>query len=350
MKMNNKSAAYASSTNGPGSSSVVYSKAEGIAWCSAFILASLFIVVGNMLTFVLFAVNKRLRKRSLFLIINMAFADLMLGTLSMPSFIFFIGGTNFHLWRGRMSKSLDNSSDIIDTIFMHASLMFAAMISGERFYVIFSPYKRTLSMRTYRIVILMSWALTILVVTFEIGLGFLTLRKYKVYAWISFGLTVTFIICGFNVGIWRRFQHEQHGGIAFQQPNRAARNKRLTKTLLFVSFLALLSWVPLIVMDALEYMFDVKVPGGSIYYTVTLINYSNSFINPVVYVFRIPEFRQTLASCCCKRLAVMNLENTDRRRRRRRSTLTSDTQLRTLRGETRNQSLLKQQFIWESTV
>ena len=347
MKMNNTSAAYACSTNGPGSSSVVYSKAEGIAWCSAFILASLFIVVGNMLTFVLFAVNKRLRKRSLLLIINMAFADLMLGALSMPSFIFFIGGTNFHLWRGRMTKSLDNSSDIIDTVFMHASLMFAAMISGERFYVIFSPYKRTLSMRTYRIVILISWALTILVVAFEIGLSYLTSPDYGVYAWISFGLTVTLIICGCNVGIWRKFQH---GGIAFQQPNRASRNKRLTKTSLFVSGLALLSWLPLIIMDALEYMFGIKVPAGSIYYTVTLINYSNSFINPIVYVFRIPEFRQALASCCCKRLAVMNLENTDRRRRRRRSTLTSDTQLRTLRGETRNQSLLKQQFIWESTV
>ena len=96
-------------------------------------------------------------------------------------------------------------------------------------------------MRTYRIVILMSWALTDLLVAFEIGLSYLTSPDYGVYAWISFGLTVTLIICGCKVGIWRKFQQ---GGIAFQHPTRASRNKRLTKTLLFVSVLALMSWLP----------------------------------------------------------------------------------------------------------
>ena len=347
MKMNNTSVANTSPTNGPGSSSVVYSKAEGIAWCSAFILASLFIVIGNMLTIVLFAINERLRKRSLFLIINMAFADLMLGALSMPGYILFVGAENFQLWTGSMPKSLDNANDVIDTVFMHASLIFAAMISGERFYAIFSQFKRTLSMRTYRIVILMSWALTILVVAFEIGLSYLTSPDYGVYAWISFGLTVTFIICGCNVGIWRKFQQ---GGIAFQHPNRASRNKRLTKTLLFVSVLALLSWLPLIIMDAVEYMFGVTVSADNFYYTVTLINYSNSFINPIVYVFRIPEFREALVTCCFQRKAAFNIEKTDRRRRRQSSTLTLDTELRTLRTDPRHPSLLKQEFTRDSTV
>ena len=36
----------------------------------------LLIVVGNLLTIVLFVVNKELRKKSLFLVINMAFTDL----------------------------------------------------------------------------------------------------------------------------------------------------------------------------------------------------------------------------------------------------------------------------------
>ena len=58
------------------SSKVVLPSAEGIAFCTGFILSFVFIVVGNLLVIVLFAVNRRLRKRSLFLIINMAFADL----------------------------------------------------------------------------------------------------------------------------------------------------------------------------------------------------------------------------------------------------------------------------------
>ena len=57
----------------------------------------MFIVVGNLLTTVLFARNKTLRKKSLFLVINMAFADLMLGALALPFYIYYLGA-DFHLW------------------------------------------------------------------------------------------------------------------------------------------------------------------------------------------------------------------------------------------------------------
>ena len=60
------------------------SKAEGIALCSAFILSSVLIIAGNFLTLVLFVVTKPLRRKSLFLVMNMAFADLLLGTFSVP--------------------------------------------------------------------------------------------------------------------------------------------------------------------------------------------------------------------------------------------------------------------------
>ena len=55
------------------------SKVEGIALCSTFIIEAVLIVVGNLLTIVLFLLNQRLRKKSLFLVINMAVADLILG-------------------------------------------------------------------------------------------------------------------------------------------------------------------------------------------------------------------------------------------------------------------------------
>ena len=53
---------------------------------------------GNLLTIVLFAVEKRLRKKSLFVVINMAFADMMFGTVSLPLFVYYIsiGADNCH--------------------------------------------------------------------------------------------------------------------------------------------------------------------------------------------------------------------------------------------------------------
>ena len=64
------------------------SKAEEIALFSALILSSVLIIAGNLLTLVLFAVTKPLRRKSLFLVMNMAFADLLLGTFSVPFYIY----------------------------------------------------------------------------------------------------------------------------------------------------------------------------------------------------------------------------------------------------------------------
>ena len=81
-------------------SMIVRSKAEGIALCSAFILECVFIVVGNLFAIILFATNKELRKENLLLAINMAFADLMLGTMSLPIYTHAVGAF-YKLWSCR---------------------------------------------------------------------------------------------------------------------------------------------------------------------------------------------------------------------------------------------------------
>ena len=270
--MDNTSAANTSSENASESASVtVFSRAEGIAWCIAFILESLFIVVGNLLTIVLFAVNKTLRKRSLFLVINMAFADLMLGALSIPDMVYRYGEDVFRLWRGgAMSKPLDNFFMIVDYASTLATLLFAALISMERLYAIYWPFKhRILSLRAYCVVNFVAWTLAFL----DSGLSYLISEEHSDTAWISYSLTLVFILCFSNIAIWRKFQQ---GRVASQQQNRALRNKRLTKTLLFVSVLVLLSWLPFLIVHALYLFFDVRVPRR--YFIITnFLNYSSSF-------------------------------------------------------------------------
>ena len=137
--------------NATDSSKALPSKTEGIALCTGFILSFVFIVVGNLLIIVLFAVNWRLRKRSLFLVINMAFADLMFGAVTLPLYIYRVG-KSFQLWNGGWSMPMSFFYVIIDTFFSQASLISAAFVSGERFYAIYWPFKhRTLSMRAYSI-------------------------------------------------------------------------------------------------------------------------------------------------------------------------------------------------------
>ena len=205
------------------SSNGLPSKAEGIALCTGFISSFVFIVVGNLLVIVLFAVNRRLRKRSLFLVINMAFADLMLGALSLPLYIYCVG-KSFQLWDGGWSMPMSFFYVIADTVFSQASLISAAFVSGERFYAIYWPFKhRTLSMRAYSIIIFTVWVLTLLITALWNTSYFLISYKSAVYVWTPYILILIFIICGCNVGIWRKFRR---GNIASQKQNRDSLNKR----------------------------------------------------------------------------------------------------------------------------
>ena len=323
--MNNTSAVHTSKDILYGSSTNVPSKMEGIVCCCVFSLLSVLIVVGNLLAIVFFIVDKKLRKKSLFLVINMAFADLMLGALLIPLYIYIKLGMDYYkLWTGNVNLSLNYFYETVYFISLAASLLSATFISCERFYAIYRPFKhRTLTVRTYRIVIFTLWTLAAL----NSSLGILIPLKLQVHSRFSSGLILIIIICGCNIAIWRKFQH---GSIASQQQNRNLQNERLTKTLLFVSILALLCWLPVIIVTNLNEL-GVSIPWR--WFVIAMfLNFSNSFANPVVYVLRIPEFRQALARCCVIRRAEVNTQNIQMRNNGA-STLTPATQLRTLQAD-----------------
>ena len=292
--MDSTAGANISSLNTTGSSRIVPSKAEGIALCTAFILLFVFTVVGNLLTVVLFVINRRLRKRSLFLVINMACADLMLGIVTLPIYIYLVG-LQYGFWTGGWPMSLSTFYMAVDSFLTFASLNSAAFMSGERLYAMQWPLKHlTLSMWAYRFIIFMVWTLALLVAAVWTALNLLLSTKDAVYVTTPYILILTLMICGCNIGIWRKFQL---GGVASNQQNRASQSKRLTKTLLVVSILSLVSWLPLIISNHLIHVHQVQIPY-KIYFLVNVLNYSNSFVNPVLYALRIPEFRESLVMRC----------------------------------------------------
>ena len=165
------------------------------------------------------------------------------------------------------------------------------------------------------------------------------------YASNSYTLILIFAICGCNIGIWRKFQN---GTVALQQQNRASQNRRLTKTLLFVSVLAFLSWLPLVIMNFLIFIFHVPIPWG-FYNLVAVLNYSNSFVNPVVYALRIPEFKRALTSCCLRRLAAINYEEGERKNNAA-AAMTPATQLTKLRGDPSQLQLAFEQEVMDTKL
>ena len=265
------------------------SEAQVIAWSCALASETVVIFLGNLLTIVLFIFNKKLRnKKSLYLVMNMAFADLVLGGASLPLFVYLVTATRSRLYFSEFPTFLK----IIFTVSSMASFTTAALISAERFYAVFWPLKhRTLSTREYKLVILMAWTLAILFSTVYILLFRLSLGGFFAFATL-YGLLLIVTICGLNIVIWRKIQQK----FVSCYQNRQMQIRRLTKALSLVSVGTLSSWIPAIIFYLLR-LFGQNTSLNILLFTY-FIHFSSSFMNPMVYAFRISEFRQGLNLFC----------------------------------------------------
>ena len=191
---------------------------------------------------------------------------------------------------------------IIFLVFAQASFITAALISCERFYAIYWPLKhrQTLSTRAYRFVILTVWTVSILGSLFTVFLlQFSSLVALNSFLSLFF-VSVLLIISGLSFGVWRKIQQQP---VPHHQ-NRVLQRRRLTKTLLSVSLITMGSWLPPLVYNLIAFL------GYRMSNNISLITYftyfSNSFINPIVYALRIPDFKEALSLSCFTRQEVMS--------------------------------------------
>ena len=179
-----------------------FTSVQVIAWSCALATEAVVIVVGNLLTIILFALNKKLRsKKSLYLVLNMAVADLFLGGVCLPMYVYFLAHGQV-----KFDEKTPTFFTIVFYVFAQASFITAALISCERFYAIYWPLKhlQTLSTRAYRLVILTVWTLSILGSLFTVFLlQFLSLVALNSLQCLIF-VSVLLIISGLNFGVWRK--------------------------------------------------------------------------------------------------------------------------------------------------
>ena len=296
--------ARANNTSSSSSQYSVPSQVEGITLSVVFLLEAVLIVIGNFLTIGLFATARKIRKKSLFLVVNMALADLISGTVSLPLYVYLFIGPNYRLWKTSY-KALTIGWGVTDTTLSQASLISAVFIASERFYAIYWPLKhRTLSTKAYYITIVIIWTLALLVSAVFYHVKYLISDQAATYAWMSFPLLFLFIVCACNIGICRTFHRRR---VSSQQGNRASQTQRLTVTLLLVSTISLLSWLPLVTANYIFFVKNITLPKGFLIYNiVNILNFSNCFLNSVVYSLRIPEFRQSLVLCFTRRQTVIS--------------------------------------------
>ena len=259
-----------------------FRRTDGVIWCASFALLSLVIVIGNALTLVVFALNKKLRKKSFLLVINMAFADLVLGAIALPIYIYHVG-SDYQLWRDNGNDFLEMLYRVVDTVCAQASITTAAFITGERFFATGWPLKhRSMARRrAYYFSIVLVWIFSTVISAVVIHFSQISF-KFSIYIWMSYACTITLIITGCYVGIWKNYKNGR-------KLLCRSHKERPTKTLSIVTLFVLLSWLPMITINLLSVYIPVN---HNIILFVNLVNFSNCFANPVVYSIRIPEFRK----------------------------------------------------------
>ena len=115
------------------------------------------------------------------------------------------------------------------------------------------------------------------------------------YFWQSYCLLCLFVICACYASIIVKIccgARPQHHGAARRQ-------RKLTVTLLIMTIVSLLLWLPYAVATFVYYTTD-SIRSLSLTKRIRLnsslllLFYTNSFVNPVVYTIRMPEFRKAL--------------------------------------------------------
>lgn len=267
-----------------------FSQTDGVIWCTALVLVSLFVVIGNVLSLGIFALNKKVRKKSFLLVINMAFADLMLGALALPLYVYHVG-KDFELWTADGNDSLEMLYRVVDTVCAQASIITATFIAVERFFATGWPLKHRLlaRRRTYYFSIALVWFSSAAISTTVIHFSLISF-SICIYIWVSYACTLTLVIACCYIGIRKNYKTGRK--LLCRSPN-----ERPTKTLLIVTLVVLLSWLPMITVNALSLYIPIN---HNILLFVNLINFSNSLANPILYSLRISEFRKALFSAARK--------------------------------------------------
>ena len=273
---------------------------ECISWLAVGITGSVAIVTLNFLTVIVFVKSRSLRKRSMYLVINLAVADLFVGGIS-TVMTFFLTGVHCNIWKYNLTVFgfWDNFVFCMELFFPLVSITNLAAISLERMHATFCPLKhRIIKKWVFGVSLTVIWVtaallLTTLVVIRNItgqGIGYF-------YTWCSFNSICLIVICVSYALIVVKIYCETHP----QHHGAASRETKLTKTLLIVTVVSLLMWLPFVICHFLYFATDVfsslsYLTQYRLNLALILLYQANSLVNPILYTFRMPEFKRALAS------------------------------------------------------
>lgn len=278
---------------------------ENKAWCIVYGLESAAVILGNILIIAAFAVTKNLHKKTYFLLISLAVADLLVGAVAIPTFIHLIGGSVTQWWP--LDNHVQHTQKAMEIFTSFASIFALVVIALERLYASVSPLNHdNLKPLAYYIVIGFVWffaaLLGILSYLREQHVGAADNRGVFLFIMVMLALSMIIIVVSYVLI-----------AIIFMRSRSILTDdfeRRMAATLLILTVIFIVTWLPFKVVNYILHFEPTARLGcgndlGCLYqaiYATKFLHYFNSVVNPIVYASRVKDFRKgvrrILCGCC----------------------------------------------------
>ena len=252
-------------------------------WSVCFGVTAVVIIISNSLSIAVL-VKRRFRKRSLYLLIDLAIADLLVGLFTVPIYMITV------ISEGKFVPPV--VLDGVDMFTGLSSIFTLTVISLERLFAISQPLRhRQLSSRNYVIAIVMPWILSLTVTSVRVLQYYSIVTRHQILTVVIISLSTPLLITFTSYGvIWRKQTSRIQNGV------RARREARLSKTLFLITGTFVLTWLPFQVLVVVVIM---CVPCSKMHivvvFVIKLLHFSNSLINFLIYCLRMPDYRKAVS-------------------------------------------------------
>ena len=275
------------------------------------------ICVGNAFAiFVFWKHYTRSRRRSSYLLINLAVTDFFVGVSGLPSLI--IDYIPSYL---RNKKSEDSFAEFLPAtlfvLFSAASVVSLAAISVERTFAVLCPLAhRTTSNKIYVYCVAFIWA-TGMAQTIVYTLPAFGIWKSNYTATI---LNVVLLLCILITSLMYIIirAHLKRSPQIFGSLQRQSmeRNVKLSKTVFLVIALSFACWVPAVVLYVIRDVFCKECIPAEVVLVGIVLHFGNSLVNPIAYICRLSIFKKTLKRLLKRRQECVELKALPRQERK----------------------------------
>ena len=267
------------------------SASKCIASVTVYGIEAVTIVMLNALTIIVYLKERSLRKRSMYLVINQAVADMLVGATLIYICLFM--GHMCELWNLAISLFVS-----LCTVSPLASLINLGAISLERTHATFRPFKhRLIKKKIFGAAAAIVWVSAGAISTGIVSQMNFQRSIYKGFRIFLISYLSSFLFCLLTIVV-------SYSSMAIKivygtQPyHRSATNRgrKLTKTLFIVTVVSLLLTLPYIIVGFCRILELCTSIPFYLDFSFQFMFFANSLVNPVLYAVRMPEFKRALIS------------------------------------------------------